>query len=252
YQLPPYCHSDPALCGKRISDQFQMCLTHGVNQRCFASLNMTAPYYLLCLLRRRKPAGDFKLASHHRRIVAINRQIDIIENDEWLRVLHVVKKMYQGRPWTLRFHGSENRLMIRGGLACSDRWIFNQNIILAGDFPELIEQSGGFGGIREYRLMLPDPIVAFRPDVALLHVESLLRQLAPAGRQLLLRAADCAQDPTYNPKIDQPDHRSGHNQREHTLTRLHSLVPRRDHFGFPSNRNCAWLLGKIRGAAISN
>src|SRR5262245_2356894 len=104
--------------------------------------------------------------------------------------------MYQRRPWTLRFHGSENRLMIRGGLACSDRWIFNQNIILDGDLPDLIEQSGGFGGIHEDWLMSPYPIVAFRPYVALLHIESLLRQLAPAGRQLLLRAADCAQDRT--------------------------------------------------------
>src|SRR5262245_48615751 len=104
--------------------------------------------------------------------------------------------MDQRVPLNLCFHGNENRLMIRGGLACSDRWIFNQNIILAGDFPELIEESGGFGGIHEDWLMLPDPIVAFRPDVALLHIESLLRQLAPAGRQLLLRAADCAQDRT--------------------------------------------------------
>ena len=36
---------------------------------------------------RRKPAGDLKLASHHCGIVAINREINIFENHEFLRPL---------------------------------------------------------------------------------------------------------------------------------------------------------------------
>src|SRR4249919_2612118 len=100
--------------------------------------------------------------------------------------------------------------------------------------------------------MLPHPLVALRPGVALFHVNRLLGQLTSPGAKLLLRARDCAPERTQNPKIEQHSNRPRDNPREQTLTRVHSLIPGRHHFGFPSRRNCAWLLGKILGAAMSN
>jgi hypothetical protein len=147
--------------------------------------------------------------------------------------------MDQGRPRTFGFDRSENRLMIRRGLACSDRRIFNQDIVFAGDFPDLIKQSRGFRRIFELRLMLLHPLVPFRPGVALSHVDSLLGQLASPGGELLLRARDCAPERTQNPKIQQHNNRARDNPREHTLAPVHSSIPRRHHLGFPSRRNCA-------------
>ena len=147
--------------------------------------------------------------------------------------------MDQGRPRTFGFDRSENRLMIRSGLACSDRRIFDQDIVFAGDFPDLIKQRGGFRGIFERRLMLPHPLVALGPRVALFHVNSLLGQLTSPAAKLLLRARDCAPERNQNPQIEQHSNGPCDNPREHTLTRVHSLIPSRHHFGFPSRRNCA-------------
>src|SRR5258705_13267092 len=100
--------------------------------------------------------------------------------------------MDQRGPRTFGFDRSENRLMIWRRLACSDRRIFNQDIVFAGDFPDLIKQRRGFRWIFEHRLMLPHPLVALRPGGALFHVNSLLGQLTSPGAKLLLRARDCA------------------------------------------------------------
>ena len=82
--------------------------------------------------------------------------------------------------------------MVRRGLACSDGRIFNLNVVFARDFAQLVKQRGGLRWILSHGLMLPKPLVAFCPRVALLRVKSLLRQLTPAGRQLSLCATDCA------------------------------------------------------------
>src|SRR6476659_8127701 len=100
--------------------------------------------------------------------------------------------------------------------------------------------------------MLPHPLVALRPCVAFIYVNSLLGQLTSPGAKLLLCTGDCAPERTQNPKVEQHSNRPCDNPREDTLTRIHPLIPGRHHFGFPSRRNCAWLLGKILGAAISN
>jgi hypothetical protein len=119
--------------------------------------------------------------------------------------------MDQRRPWTFGLDRSEHRLMIRRGLSCSDRGIFDQDIVFAGDFPDLIKQRRGFRWIFEHRLMLPHPLVALRPGVTLLHVNSLLSQLASPGAKLLLRARDCAPERTQNPKIQQHNNRARDN-----------------------------------------
>src|SRR6476620_12391852 len=105
---------------------------------------ITQFYLLLSLLSRRKPARDFKFASHHCRIATIDREIYIFENNKFLRPLHVVKKMEQRWPRAFGFDRSENGLMIRGRLTCSDRRIFNQDIVFVRDFLDLIKQRRGF------------------------------------------------------------------------------------------------------------
>jgi hypothetical protein len=97
--------------------------------------------------------------------------------------------------------------MIRRRFARSDCRIFNLNVVFTCDFLELIKQGRGFRRIFEHRLVLPHPLIAFRPGVALFYVESLLRQLASPGGELLLGARDCAPKRTQNPKIEEPNNR---------------------------------------------
>src|SRR5437667_12490620 len=130
--------------------------------------------------------------------------------------------------------------MIRRRFARSDCGIFNLNVVFARDFLELIKQRRRLRWILEYRLMLSHPLVAFRPGGALFHVNSLLGELASPGGQLPLRARDCAPERTQNPKIEQHTNRPGDDPREHALSRVHSLIPRRHHLGFPSRRNWEW------------
>ena len=100
--------------------------------------------------------------------------------------------------------------------------------------------------------MLADPFLAFGPEIPFFHIKSLLSQLGSTRRHFLVRDTECTEDPIQNPKIKQHEDGSGNDPREHTLPWIHSVVPRRHHFAFPSNRNCAWSLAKIRGAAMSN
>src|SRR5262249_49876295 len=139
-----------------------------------------------------KPASDLELASHHCGIAAVNGQINVFKNHEHVWTLHVVEKMDQRGPWTLSFDRSENRLMVRRGLAGSDCGIFNQDVVFAGDFLNLIKQSRGFRRIFELRLMLLHPLIALRPGIALSYVHRLLGKLASPCSELLLRARDCA------------------------------------------------------------
>src|SRR4051812_10557536 len=101
-------------------------------------------------------------------------------------MLQVVKEMYQRRPRTFGFDRSKDRLMVWCGLACPNRGVFNQNVVFTGDFPDSIKQCRGFRWIFEHRLILTHPPVAFRPGLALFHVNSLLGQLASPGAKLLL------------------------------------------------------------------
>src|SRR4051794_11395141 len=66
--------------------------------------NRTAPVRtsLFCA-GRREPAGQFHFAPHLGRIGGINVERDAFENDKRFRLLDVVEKMEQRRPWALYF-----------------------------------------------------------------------------------------------------------------------------------------------------
>ena len=117
---------------------------------------------------------------------------------------------------------------------------------------QLIEQSGRFGRILEGWLMLPDPLVAFRPEISFFDVTGLLGQRCFARGQVPACTTQCAGDPAQNQQIQQHENGAGNYPRKHALAWIHSPVPRRHHRGFPSRRNCAWSFGRMRGAAMSN
>jgi len=85
-------------------------------------------------LCRRKPAGDFELATHHRGITGVDREVHIFEYYESIRLLHIIKKMHQGRPRAFGFNSSEYDLMIRRCFTRTNRGILDQDIMLAGHF----------------------------------------------------------------------------------------------------------------------
>src|ERR1700730_13523806 len=97
------------------------------------------------------------------------------------------------------------------------------------------------------------PIVAFFPERSLLHKNRLFLSICLPRSQVRARNTDGAEQPTPNEKVQQQKNQARHREREQALAPVHPLKPccQELHFGFPSNRNWAWSLGKIRGAAIS-
>src|SRR5205085_10859325 len=139
--------------------------------------------------------------------------------------------------------------------ARTDRRILNQNIVLASDLFEFIEQGRSFFGTFHRWLRFFQPQLPFRPEIALSHVNRLLSASALAQSQLSPRIADASQNQSPNEEIDQQEQNTGDPERHHSLAPGHSQISGPQflhHFGFPSKRNCAWLFARIRGAAMSN
>src|ERR1041385_2193529 len=113
--------------------------------------------------------------------------------------------MDQRRPWALCFDGSENSLMIRGGLTRANGGGLAQDAVFAGDLFQLIEQGGCFRRIFQRGLVLSEPLVAFVPDIALFYIDSLFSASCPARCQFRTRAAQGAEKPVPNDKIEQHD-----------------------------------------------
>src|SRR4030095_8996974 len=142
--------------------------------------------------------------------------------------------------------------MIRRCFTRTNRGILDQDTVLAGYLLQLVKEGGSFRGILERWLMLPDPLVAFHPKISFFYLERLLGQRRFACGELAACATQRAKDPVQNQKIHKHEQRAAHNPCKHTLEWISSLIPRRHHRGLPSNRNCAWSFGKMRGAAILN
>src|SRR5947209_7023351 len=102
--------------------------------------------------------------------------------------------------------------------------------------------------------MLLKPLIALRPDIALLYIKRLFFNRFLAGNQFRPSPADGGEEPVPDEEIDDEKKRPSHNQGENPLPLIHAFKPCRHHRhrGFPSNRNCAWLLGKMRGSAMVN
>src|ERR1700730_2397875 len=144
--------------------------------------------------------------------------------------------------------------MIQGRFAGADGWVLDQNVIFTRDLLELVEQSSlCLARILQDGLMSLQPLVAFCPERPLFHKDRLFLSSCLPRRQFPARDANGAEEPVPNEKIQQPENKPGNHQRKHTLAPVHALDPRRQnlHFDFPSSRNWAWSLGKMRGAAIS-
>src|SRR5207237_6229231 len=126
------------------------------------------------------------------------------------------------------------------------------NIVFSGTLFQLIELIGGVRRIFEHWLMLSDPLIAFYPEILLFYVNGLLCPSRFTCGQLSACATQRGKDPAQDHEVEQHDCGAADDPRKHTLTWIHSLIPGRNHRGLPSNRNCAWSFGKMRGAAISN
>src|SRR6266571_8668316 len=98
--------------------------------------------------------------------------------------------------------------MIRRRFTRTNRWILDQNIILTRHLLQLVKQGGGFGRILEYWLMLPDPFLAFRPDISFFDVKRLLSQGRFTRGQLCVNATYGAENPAQHQKIQQHKNRA--------------------------------------------
>src|SRR5205814_7892320 len=95
--------------------------------------------------------------------------------------LDVVKKTNERRPRALHFEGSENCLVLGGGVARADRGILNHDVMFAGDLFDLVEKRRGFAGAFQSGLMLREPLGPLLPKGALAN-EDLLHFARVASR----------------------------------------------------------------------
>ena len=100
-------------------------------------------------------------------------ELNALKDNESFGLLDVEKKVDEGRPRAFRFERSENRLMIRSGIACANGRFLDQNIVFAGDFLHLVEECGCFDGALKSRLVLLQPLIAASPEILLLDVNAL-------------------------------------------------------------------------------
>src|SRR5207253_548317 len=111
------------------------------------------------------------------------------KHDERFWTLDIIKKMNELRPRTLGFDRCKNRLVGGVGFAVTNRWIFNQDIILAGSLLELIKQGRGIACTMISRLMLAQPLLPLRPKIPLPHVNHLFipREISRSHRPARIR-----------------------------------------------------------------
>src|SRR5438874_13026910 len=101
--------------------------------------------------------------------------------------------------------------------------------------------------------MLLEPLISLHPKISLSCINGLFFPRVFTGGQFGPRTPDGTEEPAPNKEVEERKDDSNYNQRENTFPLVHSFVPTRYcHFGRPSNRNCAWLLGRIRGSAMVN
>ena len=86
-------------------------------------------------------------------------ELNGFKDDESFGLLDVEKKVDERRPWAFRFEGSEDRLVIRSGIAGANGGVFDQDIVLARDFLYLVEEGGRFDRTLQSRLVLLEPLI---------------------------------------------------------------------------------------------
>src|SRR5450432_2182074 len=64
-----------------------------------------------------KPARDLEFSVHHLGVASIDGEVDALENDERLRLLHVVKEMNKRIPGTFAVESSVNAPVVRRSFA---------------------------------------------------------------------------------------------------------------------------------------
>src|SRR6267378_8418559 len=143
------------------------------------------------------------------------------------------------RPWTLGFNRCKNRLVGRVRFAVTDRWIFNQDVILVGNLFELIKQSRGITRAAISRLMVAQPLLSLRPEIALAHINHLLIPSELSRRHRGARIMDGVEQPAPQKQVYKSNDDSADEESENAFTLIQTLDKSPDHRGFPSSRNCA-------------
>ncbi len=137
--------------------------------------------------------------------------------------------------------------MRRGRLDRADLRIINLDVIFSGNLLHLRKQCGSFRGIVQARLLFLEPLGALLPHLFFPEIDRLFGAGGALRGVIGPRPGAHPKERAPDREIDEKEKNPADGEGEYPLPLIHLGEPTGDHFVFPSSRNCAWSLGKIRG-----